>query len=103
MSNYDNLELVEDKILFVFDEDIESKRFKTVTSSGIIVQEKAENQLQKPRLGWVKQIGPDVKDVSKGDLVLIEPLRWTTAIDVEEIEGKFWITDEKSIIGIMDK
>jgi co-chaperonin GroES (HSP10) len=104
MSNFDNLELSEDKILFIFDEDIENKKFSNVTKSGIIVQERAENQLEKPRLGWVKQIGPDVKDVQVGDLVLIEPLRWTTGIEVEEVsDGEFWITDEKSIMGIMEQ
>lgn len=96
------VEVVEDKIIFEFLDDINNKTFSDVTSSGIIIQESAHNQLEKPRLAKVLKTGPDVNYVNLGDTVLIEPLKWTTAIEIDEVDHKFWITDEKSILAISE-
>lgn len=99
---FKNIEVIEDKILFQFLEDVQNKSFSQVSSGGIIIQESQHNQLQTPRYAKVLKIGPDVNDVNEGETVLIEPLKWTTAIEIDEVEETFWITDEKSILAISE-
>ena len=96
------IEAIDDKIIFEFLEDIQNKTFSKVSEGGIILQQAAENQLQEPRFVKVLKVGPDVKDVKVEDIVLVEPLKWTTAIEIEEADSKFWITDEKSVLAISE-
>jgi len=98
----EDLELVGKKIAFEFLEDQSSNGFSNRTRGGIYYREETENQLDKGRWGRVLLIGPDVKEVSCGDYVLVEPLRWTTGLTVGESEEKFWMTEEKDIMAISD-
>lgn len=99
----ENLDLLEDKIAFTFIENISNKTFKSVTKSGIILSEKAENQVGKARWGRVEAVGPKVIDVKEGNFALIEPLRWTTGLELDEIQSEFWITDEKSVLAVSEE
>lgn len=94
------IELLEDKIAFLFLENIANKTFKSVTKSGIILSEKAENQVGKARWGRVEAVGPNVRDAKEGDFILMEPLRWTTGLEIDSDTAEFWITDEKSVLAI---
>lgn len=96
----ERLELLNDKVAFVFLENMANKSFKSVTKAGIILAEKAENQVGKARWGKVLLLGPDVVELEIGDYVLIEPLRWTTALDLDNTGDEFWMTDEKSVMAI---
>lgn len=96
----ERLELLDDKVAFIFLENMANKTFKSVTKSGIILAEKAENQVGKARWAKVLLTGPDVKELEVGDFILIEPLRWTTALDLDNTGEEFWMTDEKSVMAV---
>lgn len=46
----------------------------------------------KPRWGKVVKLGPDVTEVAVDDYILIEPLKWTTAVEFDGL--KLWRTSE---------
>lgn len=98
-----NIELLNDKIAFRFIEDISNNNFKAVSKSGIIIAEKPENQVGKARWAQVLTVGPEVCEVKAEDYVLVEPLRWTTGLNLDEVGFEFWITDEKSVMAISEE
>jgi hypothetical protein len=52
---------------------------------------------------WVRveAIGPDVKDFKAGDIVLLEPLKWTIGYIFGE--NKFWKSDETAVMATTDE
>ncbi|QDJ96419.1 hypothetical protein Xoosp13_233 [Xanthomonas phage Xoo-sp13] len=49
----------------------------------------------KARWGRAVKIGPEVTEVAVGDYILIDPLKWTLAVDVDG--KKLWRTDESYV------
>lgn len=96
----ERLELLSDKVAFLFLENMANNTFKSVTKSGIILAEKTENQVGKARWGKVLLVGPDAQELEVGDFILVEPLRWTTALDLDNSGDEFWMTDEKSVMAV---
>lgn len=99
----ENIHLIEDKIAFVFLENIGSRGFSNKTESGIIVQESEKNQLDRARWGKVINCSPNVTEVENSQFILIEPLGWTNSIKMDEFtEDEFWITTESKIMAVSD-
>lgn len=97
----DNLKLIENKVAFTFLEDSEHNGFSQTTASGIIVKQDEEQQVKQARWGEVVSCAPSVTEVAVGDYILIEPLGWTTALELEEVEiDKFWMTTEDRIMAV---
>ena len=91
--------LFEDKIAFLFEEDIENGGFVDKTESGLLIQEDRSKQVDLPRWGIATQIGEDCKEVVEGDRILIEATMWTNGLEL--VEGKdFWVTRERNVIAI---
>jgi len=97
-----NLKPLNDSIIFEFLDEITDGHFVTKTSFGLVLPTKnIDMNANLPRWGKVYAIGPDVKDVSVNDLILITPLRWT---DSFKFEGKRYCkTIEKEILGIAEE
>lgn len=104
MSKLENvIDVLDDKVVFQFLDEIDGESFKTIRKSGIIVAETQDNQVGEARWAKVLMIGPDVSEVEKDDFILIEPLRWTTGLKVSGFDSKFWMTDEKSVMAVSDE
>lgn len=100
----ENLQLIENKIAFEFLEDVDSAGFNNKTQSGIIIQEKQETQVDRARWGKVLKCSKNVSDVSVGDFILLEPLGWTSSIDLDCVDSeKFWITTEDRIMAVSEE
>jgi hypothetical protein len=54
------------------------------------------------RLGIVIKVGEDVKEVKPGDVIEIEPLRWTQRFTFEPEGELYWITTEDNVNVIVD-
>lgn len=99
----DNVELFASNIAFEFIEEIEGSGFTHTTKSGIIYKHDESEQVSPDRWGKVLAIGPDVVDINVGEYILIESLRWTTAMKIEGYSGKFWITSDRDVMAISDE
>lgn len=97
------IELVGNKIAFEFLEEYEKGGFSNKSRGGIYFRESQENQLEKARWARVLLTGPEVSEVEEGEYVLVEPLRWTTSLEVGDYEGRFWMTDETGIMAVSDE
>lgn len=99
----ENVDLIEKKIAFEFLEDVDSTGFNNKTASGIIIQEQQKNQVDRPRWGRVLKCAHGVTEVAVSDFILVEPLGWTPAIELDETGSKkFWITTEDRIMAVGD-
>ena len=66
----------------------------TTTSKGIIIlNDDGANHGIKPRWGRVYSVGPDQKDISVGEYVLVEHGRWTRGVEVVDPD-----TGEETVI-----
>lgn len=99
----DCIELVGKNIAFEFLGDLESGGFNSRSRGGIIYRERSEDQVGQARWAKVIMVGPEVTEVHPDEFILIEPLRWTTALSLDTYDGKFWITQEKEIMAISDQ
>ena len=64
----------------------------------ILTNQDLDQQGKYARWVRVEEIGPDVKDFSKGDIVLVEALQWTTEI---KFDGKsYWKSDESKVLAL---
>jgi hypothetical protein len=93
-------------IIFQFEDNIVTKhdhgktrsQFSEETDWGFEISSYDEGT-KTPRWGIVTSIGPAVEeDISIGSRILIEPLQWTEAVELED--GNYWRTDETKIIAI---
>lgn len=99
-----NIELIEDKVAFKFLEEVDSAGFSGKSKSGIIVKQDEENQVNQARWGIVIQTAPSVTEVTEGEYILVEPLGWTSGLEIDESdEEKFWITTESRIMAVSDE
>jgi co-chaperonin GroES (HSP10) len=63
-----------------------------VTSGGIILtNDNGKGYGIRPRWGRVYAIGPEQKDVSVGDWIMVEHGRWTRGLDIVDEQGKHTI------------
>jgi co-chaperonin GroES (HSP10) len=82
--------------------------FFSVTSGGrfiernrgkiILTNQGLEDQGKFARWGKVLAVGDKVKDVSVGDIVLIEALQWTKEVKFEG--ASYWKSDETKVLAI---
>lgn len=97
------VEAILNQIVFQFVEDTTASRFNRKTTSGVIVVEKQEKQLEESRWAKVLSTGPEVDPaIQEGDFVLIQNLRWTNMFQLEK-GIPYWITTDDEIIAIADK
>lgn len=99
--NIEQVKPTRNKIAFTFLQTPEAGRFTHQTDSGIQVIQDADKQLDASRWGVVVAVGTEVEYVSKGDFVLIEHLKWTEGLEIENT--KVWFTDESQIIAVTDE
>lgn len=87
-------------IIFVFKDKVNSKgEFERgSTASGIVLLGGHEDSAKQSRWGVVIAVGPDVKDATPGQEILLPALRWTNSISVGD--QKFWKTDENEVVAI---
>jgi len=77
-----------------------------ITNSGIVIQsDNGKAHGVHPRWAKVYAVGPEQKDVSVGQWVLIEHGRWTRGIKIEDDEGEKIIRkiDTKCMLMISDE
>jgi co-chaperonin GroES (HSP10) len=86
---------IHDKILFTFEDEHGAGGFNNVSEGGIVFSS-FHHDVREPRWGVVLVVGPDVKDVSVGDRILIEPLKWSEGHDVDGL--KIWMTEESQVM-----
>lgn len=90
-------------ILFRFEDTLKNQNgirgFSKTTDWGFELGMTPDDSTKSPRWGLVVEVGIDVSDnIQPGSRILIEPLRWTTGIKINDKE--YWRTDSKSVIGI---
>lgn len=89
-----SLKPLKDSVLFTFVQAHRQGFFRQETSWGFQIAG-TDHDAGKSRWGLVEHVGPDCRVVKPGDYILIEPLKWTTAV---EHEGKkYWRTAEPHI------
>ena len=58
----------------------------------------------RPRWARVYAVGPEQKDVSEGEWILLEHGRWTVGQDLTEVEGqppiRIWLADHDAILAV---
>ena len=91
---------INDQIAFEFLDDTTKGKFNEKSGGGILLVQHAHKQVDYCRWARVKVIGPDVKNVSVGDIVLIQNLRWSNQFMIGE--DKYWLTAENEIIATWD-
>lgn len=97
------LKAIGDKVI-VTDLDNGEKK----TKAGVIILDDstvaAGERGIRPRWARVIAVGPEQKDVSEGDWVLLEHGRWTVGqnLDLGDGEFKFWMADPNGILGVSD-
>jgi len=90
-----------DTIIFTFEDAVSKGKFMDKTESGIYLGFVREDTVKAPRPGRVHAIGPLVRDVKVGDMILIEPLMWSDSYELEGV--KYWNTAEEKVIGIYEE
>lgn len=64
----------------------------------ILTNQDLDTQAKFARWAKVEEVGQEITDFKKGDIVLIEALQWTTEV---KFEGKsYWKSDETKVIAI---
>lgn len=90
------IEPVHNQILFRFVDDTTRGHFNEKTKGGVLVVEDSSKQVDYSRWGTVIAIGPDVKDIFEGEVVLINSLKWTNSFRMTDTN--YWITAETEVI-----
>jgi len=87
---------LKDSVLFTFVQTTRDGYFRKETDWGFKI---AGNDYDSSTARWgvAEVIGPDVKHITPGDYILIEPLKWTTAVEVDG--KKYWRTAEAYVMG----
>jgi hypothetical protein len=94
-----NARVQRDGVLFVFNDNTNSKGFDNVSAGGIVFSS-YDHDVNSHRWGTIKVVGPDCEFVKVGDVVLIENLRWTDGFDIDGV--KLWRTNETEIMLIKE-
>lgn len=91
------LRILGNKIIFKFVQEVTNGKFTANTDWGF--QLKTHNDDAKyARWGEVIDLGPEVTDVKVGEFVLIEPLMWTTHMEIDNV--KVWGTNRDKIVAV---
>jgi co-chaperonin GroES (HSP10) len=89
-------------IFFIFVEDSTGGRFINSTDTGLITTSQGKDQSNIARWGKVIALGPDVRDVTLDDYILIESGKWSAGF--KTVEGQtIWKTDEDQVLAVSDK
>ena len=88
-----------DKVVRKTDMDKTRTQFEETTESGFTISSYDEGA-KMPRWVIVMDCGPDVKEFKSGDKVLIEPLKWSEAIEFDS--ELFWYSDESVVLAVED-
>jgi len=96
-----NVQPFENNVFFQFVDDTTNSKFANSTTAGILIAHSSNAQANIPRWGKVTHIGPNVKDISVGEYILIEPGMWTQAFKIKD--ERFWKTDDEKAIVVSDK
>lgn len=104
MSAFDNVEVLEEFIVFEFEQDTDSANrnaFIEKSDGGIILKSSYDESTKLPRWGVVKAVGPKVREpIVVGTKILIEPLKWTK---ISTYKGeKFARTEQQYVMAIED-
>ncbi len=87
-------------IMFIFVDDVRQGMFYDVEKSGIIIGKSYDGSAKEPRWGVVTAVGPDVDGIQPGQKILMEPLRWTEAMKVNN--KSVWFTRESEIMCVAE-
>jgi co-chaperonin GroES (HSP10) len=94
------LTTTKNNIIFRFLDPVNTKGefVRAKTSFGLEFLSGFENSAKQPRWVTVLAIGPEVKYVNVGDIILLPALRWTERV---EFEGeRFWKTNESEVVAV---
>lgn len=90
------MKVLGNNIIFKFLDDTSIRGFSgSKTDWGFMIQD-PPSEVKVPRWGLVVATGPDVREVSAGEFVLIEPLMWTNKIKVGD--EYVWKTDINKVM-----
>jgi len=101
-----SIKAIRNHIIFQFENEIVKKtnqgkrrsQFSEKTDWGFEMSNYDEGT-KSPRWGIVISVGHEViSDIQVGSRILIEPLQWTDAIEIEGVE--YWRTDDQKIMAI---
>ena len=90
------LEPMRNHLIVSFFDVAEKGFFRDKTSWGFDLGRSLDRSAQTARWGVVLAVGPDTKEIVKGDYVCIEPLMWTENVDLDGL--KVWRTDESKVM-----
>lgn len=91
------LKILGHKIIFQFTQDIASGKFKASTDWGFQIATQNDDP-KFARWGKVVDFGPEVTDIEIGDYILVEPLMWTTYMEIND--EKVWGTNRDKVIAV---
>jgi len=91
---------IHNQIIFEFIEKTRGGQFDSVTSSGVIIRQTSDKQVDYCRWGRVLAVGPKVTEFEETQIVLIEKLCWTSGFKVTD--KQYWITTDEKILAIWD-
>lgn len=94
------LKPIKDSILFTFVQNTRDGYFRKETEWGFTISG-SDYDSSKSRWGLVEVVGPDCQHVKVGDYIMIEALKWTTAVEFER--KKYWRTAEAHVELISDE
>lgn len=83
-------------VLFVFVDSVSKGQFQETTESGITIVSDRKRSAEKTRWAKVLAVGPNCKEVEKGDVICIEPLMWSLGFKHDGVE--IWKTDETKVM-----
>ena len=96
---------IHDKVIVT---DLE--RGEKTTKTGIIIMDDstvaAGERGIRPRWARVYAVGPEQKDVTVGEWILLEHGRWTLGQDLTEENGeitRIWLADHEAILAVADE
>lgn len=96
---------IHDKVIVT---DLE--RGEKTTKAGIIIMDDstvaAGERGIRPRWARVYAVGPEQKDVTVGEWILLEHGRWTLGQDLTEENGeitRIWLADHEAILAVSDE
>lgn len=93
------LRAIKNSFLFTFFAETVGGKF-IERNKGLVILTNQDLDTQGKYARWVRveSVGPDIKDFSKGDIVLVEALKWTTEV---KYEGQsYWKSDDTKVLAI---
>ena len=91
---------IKDSILFEFCQTTKNGYFRNETQWGFELTG-VDFDAGKSRWGIAKYVGPDCTQVKAGDYIMIDALKWTTALEFGN--EKMWRTSEEHVMALCDE